>query len=483
MKNISIRWKIFSFLLLFSAALLMVLWLFQIVFLDDFYRFIKIRELRSTAASIEKNIDREEISSLLKSISRQRDISIEVFSNDGSSLYSYKIGRDFALENMSIFEKLNLLSQAQENGGEFLSSLSEQPPLPYEGEEGPQKRLRLSMIMSKIIRTREKDSFGLLIGTTITPVDSTVGTLRMQLYYVTGLMLIFSILLALILAKSVSAPIETLNQSAKQLSGGDYGVRFRGRGYREIEELSDTLNNAACELSKVESLRRELIANVSHDLRTPLTLICGYAEIMRDIPGENTPENAQVIIDETGRLSSLVDDVLTLSKLQSEPEILQKREVNLTKTVLAIVSRLNEFLRKEGFHIEFRPQEEVSLPADESKLSQIIYNLLINAVNYTGKDKSVLVTQDLLPGSVRIGIRDSGEGIPEELLPLIWERYYKIGKNHRRPVTGTGLGLSIVKNLVEKHGGSCGVQSQTGKGSLFWFSLPLDPKEKKETTE
>lgn len=477
MKNISIQWKIFSFLLLFSAALLMLLWLFQVVFLDDFYRFVKVRELKSAAASIEKNIDKKEIASLLKSISKHQDISIELFSKDGSSLYSYKIGRDFALENMSVFEKLSLLSEADKSGGTHLSSLSEPFPPGFEDEKEGERR-RLSMILAKMIRTGEDDSLGLLIGSTITPIDSTVGTLRMQLHYLTFFMLLFSVFLAFLLAKRVSAPIEALNAGAKLLSRGDYSVRFCGKGYREIEELSDTLNTAACELSKVETLRRELIANVSHDLRTPLTLIAGYAEIMRDIPGENTSENAQVIIDETGRLSSLVDDVLTLSKLQSDMQILEKQRVNLTETIFAIVSRLNEFLRSEGYHIEFDAGEDIMIPADESKLSQIVYNLLINAVNYTGEDRRVLIRQILLRDRVRVEVEDSGEGIEEERLPLIWDRYYKIDKNHRRPVAGTGLGLSIVKSLVEKHGGNCGAQSTVGKGSLFWFTLPLDAENK-----
>lgn len=125
-----------------------------------------------------------------------------------------------------------------------------------------------------------------------------------------------ALIFAAIMSKKVSKPIIKINESAKELAKGNVAVHFDGEGYREITELNDTLNYAAEELSKVENLRRELIANVSHDLRTPLTMITGYAEVMRDIPGENTPENVQIIIDEANRLTSLVNDMLDISSFR-----------------------------------------------------------------------------------------------------------------------------------------------------------------------
>lgn len=124
-------------------------------------------------------------------------------------------------------------------------------------------------------------------------------------------MILFSVMLALVIAKWIFRPIEAINNSAKMLATGDYSTQFKGTGYKEIAELSETLNYTAKELSKVELLRQELIANISHDLRTPLTLISGYAEAMRDLPDENNSENAQIIVDETKRLTTLVNDVMT----------------------------------------------------------------------------------------------------------------------------------------------------------------------------
>ena len=130
-------------------------------------------------------------------------------------------------------------------------------------------------------------------------------------------MILLSFGLALFISSRLSKPLEQMNESAKQLGEGKYDIRFPEQGAREVAELAATLNYAAAELSKVEDLRRELIANVSHDLRTPLTMISGYAEVMRDIPGENTPENVQIVIDEANRLTGIVNDLLDLSKLQA----------------------------------------------------------------------------------------------------------------------------------------------------------------------
>jgi signal transduction histidine kinase len=271
----------------------------------------------------------------------------------------------------------------------------------------------------------------------------------------------------------VSNPIEKINDSAKVLSRGNYNVSFDGSGYKEIRELSDTLNYASKELSKVEGLRKELIANVSHDLRTPLTLIGGYAEAMRDLPDENTSENAQIIIDETNRLTTLVNDMLDISKLQSNMQVLNISLFNLTDSLKKSISNMCELLKKDGYTIDFVFNEDVIIEGDESKISQAFYNLLINAVNYSGADKKIKISQILKKDSVKIEVSDTGEGIPEKDLPYIWDRYYKSDKSHKRALTGTGLGLSIVKSIIYMHNGSYGVESKEGDGSTFWFELKI----------
>ena len=237
------------------------------------------------------------------------------------------------------------------------------------------------------------------------------------------------------------------------------------------EELNATLNYAKTELAATEKLQQELIANISHDLRTPLTMITGYGEVMRDLPGENTPENIQIIIDEATRLSTLVNDLLDLSKLQSGALQAEKKVFCLTDSVKAIFDRYAKLVEQDGFNIIFDSNEDAYINADELRISQVLYNLVNNAVNHAGEDKTVILTQTCKDRRVRIEVIDHGEGIPADKLPYIWDRYYKVDKEHRRGVIGSGLGLSIVKSILDAHNARFGVRSTPGKGSVFWFEL------------
>jgi len=290
-------------------------------------------------------------------------------------------------------------------------------------------------------------------------------------------MIVLAVIMALLLAKNLSSPIVKINKSAKVLAQGKYDVDFDTSGYREIAELANTLNYAAKELSKVEALQRELIANISHDLRTPLTMITGYAEVMRDIPNENTPENVQIIIDEAKRLTTLVNDVLDISKLQSGTIPFNGEVLNLTENIREILTR---YTKLTEYQIIFEANEDIYVYGDALKLSQVVYNLINNALTYIGEDKTVTIKQIYIPAvngkqnRVRIEVIDTGEGIEQSKLNDIWERYYKVDKNHKRAAIGTGLGLNIVKTILDMHqGATYGVKSQVGHGSTFWFELNI----------
>ena len=481
LNKLRLKWKIFAFLLGFCTLLLIILWLFQTVFLDSFYRSIKVIEIKNSAGAIEKNIDNSNLSDLVTSISQNNDVSIEIMTENGKVLYTAEAQRESMIHKMSVQNKLKLVSSAKEQNGEFFKYLSDAPSTPHNRIDEfigklPSDALQpnQSLIYVKIVKEASNGTVAILMNSTISPVNATVTTLRIQLYVITGIMVILSILLSLIIAKRVSKPIEEINKSAKILAKGNYDIHFNGEGFLEIDELSNTLNATAIELSKVESLRRELMANISHDLRTPLSLIYSFAEVMHDFPDEIKPEQTQIIMDETDRLSTLVNDVLDISKLEEGMQQLNKSDFNLTQNIKTTSNRIAELIKKDGYQISFSFDSEVFVFADEVKITQAFYNLLINAINYTGKDKNIKVRQTISNGSVRIEVTDTGEGIPQEYLPYIWDRYYKVEKKHKRAVTGTGLGLSIVKKVIELHGGEYGVESHVGTGSTFWFSLKLD---------
>ncbi len=480
--KISIKYNLFLYLTAFVTVMLILLWLFQIVFLDDFYKQIKIRNIKSMAQTIENNIEMENFQEFVNSLAWEEDTCIKIMDDSGKTTYSVELRPDCIIHKLPTDELFRLYSSAKQNGGTYLEFFSMDKAVgrripavnPFANNFAPPRNLPGNIIYVKILNTGDGTHSIVILNSTITPVNATVNTLRIQLVWVTGITLLLALLMGLFISRKVSDPIIKINSSAKELAKGNYETTFHGRGYLEITELNDTLNYAAKELSKVEGLRRELIANISHDLRTPLTMITGYSEVMRDLPGENTPENVQIIIDEAKRLTILVNDILDISQLQSGTRKINVETFNITESIRRILQRYNKLIEQEGYRIDFKSDKDIWVNADLVKISQVIYNLINNAITYTGEDRMVTITQSSTPRGVKVEITDTGEGISQEMLPLIWDKYYKIDKAHKRAAIGTGLGLSIVKSILDMHGAEYGVESELGKGSTFWFELTLN---------
>lgn len=455
----------------FILVILILLWVFQIALLGPFYRTIKIAEVKSSAQTLERYLESDQLEEIAGRLVSSTNTSLVISDELGRPYVALKASDKYVrLERITtrdlreIFEGVNL------SGGTRMETYRS-------GENGSSGSEAEEIVYAKTVRTPEGFNRLILLESELTPVEATVETLKVQLLCLTLVMILLGSLLALFLARRIARPIVAVSDSAKALAQGNYDIRFPAEGSREVEELSGTLNYAAGELSKVEGLRRELLANVSHDLRTPLTMIKGYAEVMRDLPGENTPENVQTIIDEAQRLTDLVNDLLDISRLEAGVVSLSRTRFNLTASIRAILTRYDKLA---DYRFPFEAQEDVFVFADELKISQVVYNLVNNAVTYSGEDKTVTLRQEVENGRVRIFVSDTGEGIPEEKLRDIWERYYKVDKEHRRAQVGTGLGLSIVKNILDLHGGSYGVQSRLGEGSTFWFELELAKLAKEE---
>jgi len=297
----------------------------------------------------------------------------------------------------------------------------------------------------------------------------------------TALLAIFLFILTFALSSAVAGwlitPISEMTQKAKRLAQGDFEVDFQGANYsKEMVELADTLNFARDELSKTDRMQRELIANVSHDFKTPLTMIKGYASMIIEISGNNPEKrnkHAQIIVDETDRLASLVNDVLDLSKIRSGIAQLQITKLDMSAYVQEILGRFAYLKDAQGYSFEAEIEEDLFTYADELKIGQALYNLIGNAVNYTGEDKKVFVSLKREGEFIRFSVTDTGAGIKQEELGEIWDRYYRSSEAHKRPVQGTGLGLSIVKTVFVRHGFPFGVESEVGKGSTFYVLFPF----------
>ena len=315
--RLGVRWKLVGSFAMFVALLLMLLWLLQIVFLESFYKTIKTNSIKNTAEQIAAGINDEDFYAEVNRLTRQDLICVHVIREDGTAILTSG-NQPSCILHMLLNDQTSLLfRQAEENGGTVLENYQLLELSPAMQSKGTPQNASTEQLLYGILTARGEGDAAepvmVMVDATITPVNTTVDTLRAQLVIITVIMTAFSVLLVLLLSSMISRPIIRITESAKQLATGDYDVHFTGGSYREITELADTLNYAGRELSKVEHLRQEFIANVSHDLRTPLTMISGYAEVMRDLPGENTPENVQIIIDEAHRLTDLVNDLLDLS--------------------------------------------------------------------------------------------------------------------------------------------------------------------------
>lgn len=477
-EKVSIFWKIFAIFVAFIAVILSLLWVFQIGMLNTFYRSIKIHDIENSLKDISDNIDSDKLSTVLKNVANDKQICITLCTQDGSVIYAIDVLPNCIIHELSSYRLARAYELTVQNGGTFIerTMFNERKSQFFLGETDDPNQIE-SVIYTKIATSKSGENILILLNTSISPVVSTVQTLKVQLLWITVIMIVLAVIMALLLAKNLSSPIVKINKSAKVLAQGKYDVDFDASGYREIAELANTLNYAAKELSKVEALQRELIANISHDLRTPLTMITGYAEVMRDIPNENTPENVQIIIDEAKRLTTLVNDVLDISKLQSGTIPFNGGVLNLTENIREILTR---YTKLTEYQIIFEANEDIYVYGDALKLSQVVYNLINNALTYIGEDKTVTIKQIHIPAvngkqnRVRIEVIDTGEGIEQSKLNDIWERYYKVDKNHKRAAIGTGLGLNIVKTILDMHqGATYGVKSQVGHGSTFWFELNI----------
>ncbi len=475
-----IRRRMMLYLAAFVAFVLGLLWLFQIVWLDEFYRWDKTRQICQASDVVAANLDSDQLESLMDHLAGRNDVCILLLDGEGRRLCASEDIRFCLIHHMSKGDLDFWCHQVPADGSVLTELFNINPmvefpvnPHSFRGFVPPMIQPQQSLLCARQVRLPDGTTGYLLLNSIITPLESTVETLMLQLAIITLAVMVGALLLAWFIARRVTRPIIETNEAARSLSRGQYVLPKNGYAYREMAELNDTLTSAAAELGRVEHLQHELIANISHDLRTPLTMIGGYAEVMRDIPGEATPENLQIIIDETNRLTSLVAELLDFSRLQTDRMEMSASTFCLTDGVQAIAERVGRLTEKDGYVIRFEPTARIFISADEKRLGQVIYNLLGNALTYTGADKTVTLTQTMRGGAVRLSVQDTGKGIPEKELPLIWNRYYRSQESHRRAVIGSGLGLSIVKSILEKHGMRYGVDSVEGQGTTFWFEAGI----------
>lgn len=472
-------WRAFA---MFSIVIMVVLWLLQVIFLNTFYESMKKNEICKIGNELVEKYesDSEDFFANLENETMGQGIFAHIFLEDGSLLKAPQAVSEFQNKNEApkrrgFFMRNHIRDFNSENWEKFLEKVnsSENKISTYVISL---KHNMKTVVYGAHLGKADGQNIYLYINSPLQPVDATRTVLQNQLLIVSVISVLASLALAYFIAKRFSKPIIKTSHQAKELAKGNYDVEFTAFDYKEISDLSSVLNRAAKELGKTEQLRRDLMANVSHDLKTPLTIIKSYAEMIRDISGdikEKRDAHTSVIIDESQRLSNLVNDILNLSKLQQGIEIINKNSFSISETMKSAVNKFKIYEEQQGYEIECNIEENINVIADETKIIQVLNNLIINAINYSGDNKKISVSVKITDGKALIEVKDYGEGISKEDIAIIWERYYRTGKSHTREFAGTGIGLSIVKEILEAHKTSYGVLSDKDEGTCFWFELPL----------
>lgn len=480
----SIRFKLWAYFIGFALLLICLIWFLQIFFLNNYYEQMKTREVTKLAEEVadvyeESHQNLSAMTSVLEEISSSNeDLYICVESADGAVSIVPEYNGHFAFYRYTL-QIQTLRSKLKQGLLDKVSVISSSP----NGLSGDNtKTLGYACYLDAFsknygkLESSTQNSYILYIFSPLYPVKSTVSILRVQLVYITAIAILLALALALYLASRISRPIKDITNSAAEMGKGHYGVKFKGGHYTEITDLANTLTNASRELEKTDMYQKDLIANVSHDLRTPLTMIKSYAEMIRDLSGDNPEKRAahlSVIIDEADRLNVLVSDMLNMSRMQNRSITIERADFDIRATAESLLASYEILQEQEGYQIKFNAPAPILVNGDEAKIKQVISNLVTNAIKYCGEDKVIIINLKKSGRKMRCEVIDHGAGIAPDEINHVWERYYKSSTHHVRPTEGSGLGLSIVKEILTLHKANYGVNSKVGKGSTFWFEMDV----------
>ena len=297
--------------------------------------------------------------------------------------------------------------------------------------------------------------------------------------------LLISALLSLLLAKTMVTPIQSLTKAAERVAAGDFSQKPSSEAQDEIgvltrtfNEMAGTLETTLDDLKRSEAMRREFVANVSHELRTPITSIRSYAETLQDDDGINDDtrkEFLSVIVTESDRMTKIVQDLLTLSRFDAGSIEFTFQRFSLEKSINDVFYAMQMEAQRRDHHFSVNIKNELpELYGDRARIEQVLINMISNAFKYTKDGGVISIVAGRKDDTVWVSVRDNGIGIPEEDVPKVFDRFYRVDKARSRESGGTGLGLSIASEIVARHNGKMSLTSEVGKGTVITMTLPVE---------
>lgn len=483
----SIRTRMFSSVLLLIATLLILVYLLQIFLLPSFYKNHILSQVQLVAkqmnlplTSIVEGENFDESFQVIQEYTQRNHLCVYVF--DEQALLKLEVN------SMGSSCYLNYLIRPNVSSNRFpslimhqyIEMLEKQPKHWYYFMVRPNEQIVSQVFFAQKTEIQDK-AFYIFVNAPFELLASTIGVLNFQFFFISMGVLLIGMLIAFLIVNQISKPLRNFSQSASKLAQGHEDVHFELSNVTELDELAKTLNFATAEIKKTDNLRNDLLANISHDIKTPLTMISAYAQLIQDVSHNNVEkmnEHLNIIIDEVDQLNLLLNDMMTLSQVQSNTSRELFTTFDLNQQVANIVESFKQKASLEQVHIQVIGKLNHQVYGDEIKIRQVITNYLANALKFVGDDKVIVVKIIEIDetGYGRIEVEDHGVGIDEENQPCIWERYYKVNSHFSRSKSGSGLGLAISKAICEQGNYPYGVLSQPGKKTIFFIEIPLDKK-------
>jgi signal transduction histidine kinase len=489
MRSYGISFKLWASIIAMTLGLLVMTLIFQTEFLYNFYYDQEVKQLEKDCVQLSKYISRGQFNFTIPYYSVMRRVNDIIIVTDKDRKITfvegtdeYKLGYLFGfshyesiLKGETVHEKNRMIRNPNSVWAKELDTLLVGVPIKQNLSYTQENRQRFNESYDEKGSQEPEVMGAVYIITTLEQMQTTVDAIRRQFLYIFIAAIILASALSYFLSQSFSTPLKLINNAALEISKGNYNTKIDLRSSTEIKELGNTINNLAKQLSRVEQIRREFVANVSHEIRTPLSYLQGYSEVLLDglVESEEDRKKYQgIIMDETVRLKTMVDEILQLSQIEAGFIQLKLVPFSMEAIIRRTIDKLLPYASKRNITIKFTNMSEDVLTCfgDENRAKQVLINLINNAIKHSYDYGNILISAYRQSDSIYVCIRDFGEGIPEEDIPFIWDRFYTVDKN--KSENSTGLGLAIVKNIITAHGCEITVNSVYGEGSEFCFYLP-----------
>ena len=490
-----------AFKLFFITSVIFIIFItgiliFQSVFFEKFYINRKTSELKDNVTSFiaQEKKDNGNLNNLyfdMMKFEAENNCEIGILVNHGeSSILSQRSSQNGSDDRMQAL--VTAMKQWQLMYNQTPDSLYLRTDITYNVENTAINTNEIAMISPTFENSKIKDV--IFVVATLQPVNEAVAIINEYYFYIYIGALILILALSFIYSNMISKPLINLNKTAISMSNLDFSKRSKIKSHDELGNLASALNFLSEKLGstlwelqaaneklrgdlekekELENMRKEFVAGVSHELKTPISLIEGYTEGLKDgvVEGEEKDFYLDVIVDETKKMNSLVSDMLNLSELESGKTQFTKGETEINYLVSRVSKKYMNNMNEKRLNFEIKLlQEETIVYCDSFKIEQVLTNIIRNGIRHTPKDKKIYITLKDNGENILIEIENEGSSIPEEDLTKIWEKFYKVDKSRNRNLGGTGLGLAITKNILNLHQSIFGVRN-TEKGVCFFFTL------------